>query len=85
MGMVKKSITVTDQQNEWIKSQIESGHYGSDSEVFRDLIRQRQARNAEMDAIRGALIDAEQSGFSDKTVEEIRLESRKRLKTNGHL
>ncbi len=85
MGMVKKSITVTDQQNEWIKSQIESGHYGSDSEVFRDLIRQRQARNAEMDAIRRALIDAEQSGFSDKTAEEIRLESRKRLKTNGHL
>lgn len=85
MGMVKKSITVTDQQNEWIKSQIESGHYGSDSEVFRDLIRQRQASNAEMDAIRAALIDAEQSGFSDKTAEEIRLESRKRLKSNGLL
>ena len=34
MGMVKKSISVTDQQAGWIKAQIETGNYGNESEVL---------------------------------------------------
>jgi len=85
MSMVKKSITVTNQQDEWIKSQIANGDYGNDSEVFRDLIRQRQVKNAEIEAIRSALIAAEESGFTHKTIEEIRQDSRKRLESSGPL
>lgn len=33
MAIVKKSISVTDQQNNWIRAQIESGHYGNESET----------------------------------------------------
>ena len=44
MAMVKKSITVTEQQDSWIKIQIETGHYGNESEVVRELIRERQLR-----------------------------------------
>lgn len=29
MSMVKKSISVTDQQSEWMKAQIATGHYGN--------------------------------------------------------
>lgn len=47
MAMVKKSITVTDQQNNWIKAQIEMGHYGNESEVVRELIRERQLQEQE--------------------------------------
>ena len=47
MTMVKKSISVTDQQDRWIKSQIESGHFGNESEVIRELIRERQIREKE--------------------------------------
>ena len=36
MSMIKKTITVTDQQEAWIKSRIASGHYGNDSEFIRD-------------------------------------------------
>ena len=71
MGMVKKSISVTDQQADWIKAQIATGNYGNESEVFRDLIRDRISRDAEITAIRAALIDGERSGASQKTVEEI--------------
>lgn len=82
MPMVKKSISVTDQQDSWIKSQIESGHYGNESEVVRELIRERQIReqesNAEIEAIRAALIEGEQSGFSDRSVDEIWQEARQR-------
>jgi antitoxin ParD1/3/4 len=73
--MVKKSISVTDQQDSWIKAQIKSGLYGNESEVVRELIRERQLREqetpAEIEAIRAALIEGEKSGFSDRSVEEI--------------
>ncbi|MAX55476.1 MAG: type II toxin-antitoxin system ParD family antitoxin [Alcanivoracaceae bacterium] len=68
MAMVKKSITVTDQQDSWIKAQIESGHYGNESEVVRELIRERQLCEQEMEreleVIRVKLREAERSGFT---------------------
>ncbi|MBL4583356.1 MAG: type II toxin-antitoxin system ParD family antitoxin [Pseudomonadales bacterium] len=74
MAMVKKSITVTDQQNGWIKAQIQTGHFGNESEVVRKLIRERQLREqqaaSEIESIRAKLIHAEQSGFTDQTPEE---------------
>jgi len=80
--MVKKSISVTDRQDEWIKAQIASGHFGNESEVVRELIRERQIRQEEtpeeMEAIRAKLIQAEKSGFSKKSVDEIWGEARKR-------
>ncbi|PKA69009.1 antitoxin ParD1/3/4 [Pseudomonas baetica] len=62
MGTVRKTITVTDQQDNWIKSQIEAGHYTNDSEYIRDLIRREQERNAELETIRAALREGESSG-----------------------
>ena len=85
MGMVKKSITVTEQQDSWIKAQVESGHFGNESEIIRELIRERQLReqdtSAEIDAIRVALIEGEESGFSDRSVDEIWQEVRQRHKS----
>lgn len=87
MAMVKKSITVTELQNAWIKAQIESGHFGNESEVVRELIRERQIREQEtpeqIAAIRAALIEGEKSGFSDRSVEEIWEEARQRLKARN--
>ncbi|MDP8244540.1 MAG: type II toxin-antitoxin system ParD family antitoxin [Candidatus Hinthialibacter antarcticus] len=62
MSMVKKSITVTEKQAEWVKSKINEGFYGNESEVFRDLIRKEQTRDHELVAIRQALVEGEQSG-----------------------
>ena len=84
MAMVKKSITVTDQQEQWIQAQIATGNYASDSEVVRALIRREQERTAELEAIRAALIAGEQSGMSTKTVEEIWDEAQQRYRaTHG--
>ncbi|MDP3439108.1 MAG: type II toxin-antitoxin system ParD family antitoxin [Azonexus sp.] len=62
MGVVRKTITLTDQQDSWVKAQISAGHYTNDSEYIRDLIRREQERNGEIDAIRNALIEGEASG-----------------------
>ena len=79
MPMVKKSISVTDRQDSWIKAQIETGRYGNESEVIRELIRERQNQETEtpeeIKAIRTALIAAEESvkeqGYSDKSIDDI--------------
>lgn len=71
MGMVKKSITLTEQQNEWLQSQLSVGKYASDSELLRDLIRKEQARHDEVNAIREALVAAEKSGLSKRTPADI--------------
>ncbi len=62
MGTVRKTITLTDKQDSWIKAQIDAGQYTNDSEYIRDLIRREQERSAELEAIRTALIDGEASG-----------------------
>ncbi len=85
MTMVKKSITVTDQQEEWIQAQLATGHYASDSEVLRDLIRREQTRNAEIDTIRAALVEAEARGISPLSADEIREDVLKHLRANGEI
>ena len=62
MGTVRKTITLTDQQDNWVKAQITAGHYTNDSEYIRDLIRREQERSAQIEAIRAALIEGETSG-----------------------
>jgi antitoxin ParD1/3/4 len=62
MGTVRKTITVTDQQDDWIKVQVNAGRYTNDSEYIRDLIRREQERNSDIEAIRAALVEGEASG-----------------------
>ena len=62
MPTIRKTITVTDQQDAWITSQVSAGRFANDSELIRDLIRREQDRNAGVDAIRQALIEGEASG-----------------------
>ena len=85
MGMVKKSITVTDQQDEWIKSRIASGDYGNDSELLRDLIRRRQHADAELAVLRAAVQEGLDSGMSDRTPEDVRQDVLQRLRDRGQL
>jgi len=69
MAMVKKSITVTDKQEAWIQSEIAAGNYGTDSELIREALREKKNRTAQLEAIRAALIEGEDSGFGGRTVE----------------
>lgn len=64
MGMHRKTITLTEQQNNWVKSQIESGHFGNDSEYIRDLIRKDQQAKERLAILRQALVEGESSGES---------------------
>ncbi|WP_246129598.1 type II toxin-antitoxin system ParD family antitoxin [Halovibrio variabilis] len=60
--MHRKTITLTEQQNGWVKAQIESGHFGNDSEYIRDLIRRDQQAKQRLAILRQALVEGESSG-----------------------
>ena len=85
MTMVKKSITVTDQQDEWIQAQLAAGHYATDSEVVREAIREKQLRTAEIETIRAALIHAEERGFTVQGKEDIRQAVQAEMRRDGDL
>ena len=78
MALVKKSITVTDRQEQWIRAQIASGEYGNDNEYFGDLIRRDQEQNAQIRALKETIQEGLESGVSGKTVTEIWTEAEQR-------
>ncbi|WP_300361525.1 type II toxin-antitoxin system ParD family antitoxin [uncultured Pseudoalteromonas sp.] len=85
MTMVKKSITVTAQQEKWMQAQLASGNYASDSELLRDLIRKEQMRASEIEAIRMKLIEAEKSGLSDKSPNQLLASFKEEASKDGKL
>lgn len=85
MAMVKKSITVTAQQEKWMQAQLASGNYASDSELLRDLIRKEQMRASEIEAIRMKLIEAEKSGLSAKSPNQMLASFKEEASKDGKL
>ena len=71
MAMVRKTITVTEKMDAWIKSRVESGDYGNDSEYIRDLMRKDEDLRRAEGELREMIIAAENSGTSIRTFDEI--------------
>lgn len=67
----RKTITVTDQQDAWIKAQIGAGDYTNDSEYIRDLIRRDQERSNKITAMQALIDEGIASGTGSKTIDEI--------------
>ncbi len=82
MSMKRKTITVTEQQDSWIKSQVDSGHYGNDSEYLRELIRHDQEYKHKIDLLRSALIAGEESGISERSMTDILNDVKERHSVN---
>ena len=85
MGTTRKTITLTDKQNQWIKAQIAAGEYANDSEYIRDLVRRDQEENAKFKVLKQAIQEGLNSGVSDKSVTDIMKEVEARLRADGRL
>ena len=85
MGTVRKTITLTDLQDQWVKARIAAGHFTNDSEYIRDLIRRDRERNSELKALKAAVLEGLESGPSGKTVPSIMEEVEARLRSDGRL
>jgi len=81
MSMHRKTITLTEQQEDWVKGQIKSGNYGNDSEYIRELIRRDQQAKERVATLRRALAEGESSGKSKPLdISAIKVAGRKRAK-----
>ena len=81
MSMHRKTITLTEQQDDWVKGQIESGQFGNDSEYIRHLIRRDQQAQERLATLRQALAEGESSGEPKPLdISAIKAAGRKRMK-----
>jgi antitoxin ParD1/3/4 len=86
MATVRKTITLTDQQSDWVKAQIAEGGFTNDSEYIRDLIRKDQERARKIDALQAAINDGLQSGSAGElNMEYIKKKARQEAEQNGKI
>ncbi len=81
--MSRQSVTFTPPNDDWLKAQVDSQEYSTKSDVVNDLIRKARKEQGELDLLRAKLIRAEQSGFSGRSPEKIRQDTKKRLGGNA--
>ena len=79
--MKRQSISFTEPNDKWLKSQISNKEYSSKSELINDLIRQARKQQVQIDWIRAKLEKAENSGFTDESKDQIL--SRSKFLLNG--
>lgn len=77
--MSRQSISFTEPNDEWLKSQVDSKEYTSKSELVNDLIRQARQQQTQIDWIRLRLQKAEKSGFTNDSASDILRDSKSRL------
>ena len=77
--MARQSISLTEPNDQWLKSQVDSKEYSSKSELVNDLIRQARNQQKQIDFIRLKLEAAEKSGFTTDAKDDILSASKERL------
>lgn len=77
--MARQSISFTQPNDEWLKSQVDNKEYSSKSELVNDLIRQARKQQRQIDWISSKLEIAENSGFTGDNKEQILAKSKSLL------
>jgi len=77
--MARQSISFTQPNDDWLKSQIGSKEYSSKSEIVNDLIRQARHQQRQIDWIKAKIERAENSGFTNDSKAEILAQSKSLL------
>jgi antitoxin ParD1/3/4 len=77
--MTRQSISFTEPNDNWLKSQIENKEYSSKSELVNDLIRQARKQQSQIDWISSKLERAEKNGFTTDSKEQILAQSKSLL------
>lgn len=78
MSTVRKTITLSDTQDAWIKQQIARGAFTNDSEYIRDLLRRDQEAEGKLAGLKRAIAEGLESGVSDTSLDTIWAEAEER-------
>ena len=77
--MSRQSISFTEPNDEWLKTQVKNKEYFSKSELVNDLIRQARNQQIQIDWIRAKLNKAKKSGYTIDSKESILAQSKSSL------
>ncbi len=78
--MSRQSITLANQNDEWLKAQVANEEFTSKSEVVNFLIKQARKQEEYYDFVRNKIEIGERSGLAKKqTKEEMLAEFKKKL------
>ena len=77
--MTRLSISLTKQNDEWLKGQVEEEEFNSKSEAINHLIKQERSREEYIEFVRLKIEKGEKSGFSNKTKDELLAQIKSRL------
>ncbi|KAF2327218.1 ribbon-helix-helix domain-containing protein [Flavobacterium daemonense] len=78
--MPRQSISLANQNDEWLKKQVKSEEFSSKSEAINYLIKQARSQEEYYEFVRNKIDSGEKSGFAKKqTREEMLTEFKKDL------
>lgn len=68
--MTRLSISLTKQNDEWLKGQLDEEEFNSKSEAINHLIKQERSRQEYIEFVRMKIEKGEKSGFAIKQTRE---------------
>ena len=68
--MKRLSISLTKQNDEWLKGQLDEEEFNSKSEAINHLIKQERSRQEYIEFVRMKIEKGEKSGFATKQTRE---------------
>lgn len=83
MATIRKTITLSDSQDAWIKRQIAVGGFTNDSEYIRDLVRRDQEGQDGLADLREAIAAGLASGVSERSLDDIWADGEERARASN--
>lgn len=81
--MATMNVSLPDAMKDWVEGQAETGRYSNSSDYVRDLIRRDQERADKIAAMQALVTDALASGVSERSMDEIVAEARRKAIARG--
>jgi antitoxin ParD1/3/4 len=76
--MATMNVSLPDAMKTWVEEQAETGRYSDASDYVRDLIRRDQERAAKIAAMQKLIDEAEASGVSTASMDDILATARRK-------
>ena len=73
------SVTIGSELDGFVTQLVESGRYGSTSEVVRSALRLLERQESQLTALKNAIVAGEQSGESSLTLRDIAAQVKQKL------
>ena len=77
--MAQMNISIPDKLKGWAEQRVAEGRYSSTSDYVRDLVRRDQENEERIRRLQAAIDEGRNSGISERTLEDIIADNRKRL------